>query len=166
MGCHVVAISRSDAKRAEALRFGASEYHIFQPGGELNFEPVKHLLLCGSGGVDYAWSVSSHQLMISYRLTTLRSIIPLMEIHGSIYPLTLEFSPSSIPSFPMIAKGLRVQGSMVASRHSLRGLLQFAAEKQVVPSTMKFPLTCDGVENAMKTLREGRMRYRGVLVRP
>ncbi|KAJ5623808.1 Polyketide synthase enoylreductase [Penicillium lagena] len=58
MGCHVVAISRSDAKRAEALRFGASEYYIFQPGEELNFKPVKHLLLCGNGGVDYASLVS------------------------------------------------------------------------------------------------------------
>jgi len=88
-----------------------------------------------------------------------------MDFHGSIYPLTIEFGPSSIPSLEMIAKGLRVQGTMVASRHTLRSLLRFAEEKKVVPTTMKFPLTRDGVEDAMKTLREGRMRYRGVLVR-
>jgi len=147
MGCHVVAISSSDAKREEAFRFGASEYHIFRSDQEPDLKPVKHLLLCGSGGVNYT------------------SIIPLMDTHGSIYPITIDFAPSSIPSLPMIAKGLRVQGTMVASRRSLRSLFQFAAEKNIVPTTMKFPLTRDGVEDAMNTLREGKMKYRGVLVR-
>ncbi|KAE8388709.1 chaperonin 10-like protein [Aspergillus alliaceus] len=148
MGCHVVVLSSSEKKREEALQFGASEYHVFSSGQEMkDFKPLKHLLLCGSANVDYP------------------SLIPLMDIHGTIYPLTVDFKPSAVPLLYMNGKGIRIQGSLVASRKSLKTLLQFAAEKNIEPTLMKFPLNEAGIEDAMKTLREGKMRYRGVLVR-
>ncbi|KAJ5212370.1 uncharacterized protein N7498_004016 [Penicillium cinerascens] len=148
MGCHVVVFSSSEAKREEAFSFGASEYHVFKAGQKLtDFKPVKHLLLCGSANVDYS------------------SLFPLMDIHGSIYPLTVDFAPSPVPMLTMNTKGARIQGSLVASRHSLRTLVQFAAEKKIVPTTMKFSMDSEGIEEAMQTLRDGKMRYRGVLVR-
>ncbi|KAJ5947741.1 hypothetical protein N7466_000756 [Penicillium verhagenii] len=148
MGCHVVVFSSSESKREEAMSFGASEYHVFRTGEELkDCLPVNHLLLCGSANVDYP------------------SLIPLMDIHGSIYPLTVDFAPSPVPLLFMNVKGIRIQGSLVASRHSLRSLVQFAADKKIVPTTMTFPLNQEGVEEAMQTLRDGNMRYRGVLVR-
>ncbi|KAJ5992378.1 Polyketide synthase enoylreductase [Penicillium sp. IBT 35674x] len=148
MGCHVVVFSSSEAKREEAFSFGASEYHVFRAGQELkDCKPLNHLLLCGSANVDYA------------------SLIPLMDIHGSIYPLTVDFAPSPVPLLYMNVKGIRIQGSLVASRQSLRSLVQFAADKKIVPTSMQFPLTQEGVEEAMETLRQGKMRYRGVLVR-
>lgn len=53
MGCHVVVLSRSEAKRDEAYKFGASEYHVFAPDQELeDFEALDHLLLCGNHEVD------------------------------------------------------------------------------------------------------------------
>lgn len=88
-----------------------------------------------------------------------------MDIHGSIYPLTVDLKPSPVPLLMMNIKGIRIQGSLVASRQSLRSLVRFAAEKKIVPTTMKFPLNREGVEEAMETLRNGKMRYRGVLVR-
>ncbi|KAJ5173571.1 uncharacterized protein N7500_001502 [Penicillium coprophilum] len=148
MGCHVVVLSSSEAKREEAFSFGASEYHVFRKGEEIkDFKPVNHLLLCGSANVDYP------------------SLIPLMDVHGSIYPLTVDFAPSPVPLLFMNIKGIRIQGSLVASRRSLRTLLEFAAAKKITPTSMTFPLTKDGVEAAMQTLRDGKMRYRGVLVR-
>lgn len=148
MGCHVVVLSSSEKKREEALQFGASEYHVFSSGQEMkDFKPLKHLLLCGSANVDYP------------------SLIPLMDIHGTIYPLTVDFKPSAVPLLYMNSKGIRIQGSLVASRKSLKTLLQFAAEKNIEPTLMKFPLNETGIEDAMQTLREGKMRYRGVLVR-
>ncbi|KAJ6005102.1 hypothetical protein N7540_012901 [Penicillium herquei] len=148
MGCHVVVFSSSEAKREEAFSFGASEYHVFQAGQKLeDCKPVKHLLLCGSANVDYP------------------SLIPLMDAMGSIYPLTVDFAPSPVPMLSLNMRGIRVQGSLVASRQSLRSLVQFAADKKIVPTTMKFPLNKEGIEEAMETLRQGRMRYRGVLVR-
>jgi D-arabinose 1-dehydrogenase-like Zn-dependent alcohol dehydrogenase len=88
-----------------------------------------------------------------------------MDIHGTIYPLTVDFKPSAVPLLYMNIKGIRIQGSLVASRKSLKTLLQFAAEKKIEPTLMKFPLNEAGIEDAMQTLREGKMRYRGVLVR-
>ncbi|KAJ5683544.1 hypothetical protein N7462_006709 [Penicillium macrosclerotiorum] len=148
MGCHVVVLSSSEAKRQEAFDFGASEYHVFRSGQPISdFKPVNHLLLCGSANVDYP------------------SLLPLMDIHGSIYPLTVDFAPSPVPLLMMNLKGIRIQGSLVASRRSLRSLMQFAAEKNIVPTSMTFPLSKEGIESAMQTLRNGKMRYRGVLVR-
>ncbi|KAJ5790205.1 uncharacterized protein N7518_007216 [Penicillium psychrosexuale] len=148
MGCHVVVLSSSEAKRKEAFEFGASEYHVFHKGEELkDFKPVNHLLLCGSGSVDYS------------------SLIPIMDVHGSIYPLTVDMVPSPVPLVFMNLKGIRIQGSLVASRRSLRSLLEFVAAKKITPTSMIFPLTTEGIETAMQTLRGGKMRYRGVLVR-
>ncbi|KAJ5591447.1 Polyketide synthase enoylreductase [Penicillium hispanicum] len=148
IGCHVVVLSSSEAKREEAFSFGASEYHVYRSGQELkDFKPVNHLLLCGSASVDY------------------KSLIPLMDIHGSIYPLTVDFKPSLVPLLYMNTKGIRIQGSLVASRRSLRSLMQFAADKKIAPTSMTFPLTHSGLEKALETLRNGKMRYRGVLVR-
>ena len=93
------------------------------------------------------------------------SLIPLMNTHGSIYPLTVAFEPSPVPMLDMVWKGVRIQGSLVASRRSIRNLLDFAARKKIYPSIMTFPLTTAGIEEAMQTLREGKMRYRGVLVK-
>lgn len=55
MGCHVVVLSSSESKRQEAMDYGASEYHVFRSGETPtdSIAPIKHLLLCGSGGVDY-----------------------------------------------------------------------------------------------------------------
>ena len=91
--------------------------------------------------------------------------MPLMAVHGSIYPLTVAFEPAPVPMLGLVWKGVRIQGSLVASRQSIRSLLDFAARKKVYPTIMKFPLTTEGIEEAMQTLREGKMRYRGVLVR-
>jgi D-arabinose 1-dehydrogenase-like Zn-dependent alcohol dehydrogenase len=43
-------------------------------------------------------------------------------------------------------------------------MLQFAASHRIKPIVMSFPLRQNGIEKAMETLREGKMRYRGVLV--
>ena len=164
MGCYVVVLSSSEAKREEALSFGASEYHVFRSGEDIpGLNPVNHLLLCSNVGVDYNSYVTSSPRVEAY--TKNLSLINLMDIHGTIYPLTVDFAPSAVPLLSMNFKGVRIQGSLVASRHSLRTLIGFAAQKQIKPTLMTFPLTKDGVEEAMETLRNGKMRYRGVLVR-
>ncbi|KAF7589225.1 hypothetical protein BBP40_004567 [Aspergillus hancockii] len=148
LGCEVVVLSSSESKRAEAMEYGASEYHVFRSGEPLtDFKPVKHLLLCGSGSVDYP------------------SLIPLMDTNGSIYPLTVAFEPSPVPMLDLLFKGVRIQGSLVASRKAIRTLLDFASRHKIIPTVMKFPLTSEGIEEAMQTLRDGKMRYRGVLVK-
>ena len=56
LGYYVIVLSTSEAKRQEAMEFGASEYHVFRSGGgpPEGFKTIKHLLLCASGDVDYS----------------------------------------------------------------------------------------------------------------
>ncbi|OJJ45131.1 hypothetical protein ASPZODRAFT_134556 [Penicilliopsis zonata CBS 506.65] len=147
-GCHVVVFSSSEAKREEAMGFGAAEYHVFKAGEKIEgLQPVNHLILCGSGGVDYT------------------GLLPLLDTMGSVYPLTVDLKPTSIPLLAYTVRGIRIQGSLVASRQTLRSLMQFVAKHNITPTVMTFSLDEGGIEEAMKTLREGKMRYRGVLVK-
>ncbi|KAJ7083085.1 chaperonin 10-like protein [Mycena belliarum] len=66
---------------------------------------------------------------------------------GTIYPLTMSFGKLDIPIIPM--------GTAVAARSVHRRMLDFAARHRIQPS---------GIEEGMAKLREGKMRYRGVLV--
>lgn len=56
LGYYVIVLSTSEAKRQEAMEFGASEYHVFRSGEgpPEGFKFIKHLLLCASGDVDYS----------------------------------------------------------------------------------------------------------------
>jgi D-arabinose 1-dehydrogenase-like Zn-dependent alcohol dehydrogenase len=87
-----------------------------------------------------------------------------MAVDGALYPLTISFDSPPIPMLPLVTSGLRIQGSAGAPRGQLRKMLQFAVDHDIKPIIMTWPLNGEGVEEAMKTLREGHMRYRGVLV--
>lgn len=87
-----------------------------------------------------------------------------MAADGAIFPLTISFEKLKIPALPLITAGLRIQGSAVAPRGEMRKMLQFAVTHDVRPTIMTWPMNEKGVEEAMRTLREGKMRYRGVLV--
>ncbi|KAL4795167.1 alcohol dehydrogenase [Aspergillus venezuelensis] len=149
MGYHVVVLSSSERKRAEAMEYGASEYHVLNDKETpKDMVPIKHLLLCGSFGVD-----------------DYRKLLPHMDICSTVYPLTVSFEPAQIPTLDLCFRGVSVQGSLVASRQTIRSLLQFCAAKKIYPTIMKYPLTLEGINEAMAALREGKVRYRAVLVR-
>lgn len=65
---------------------------------------------------------------------------------------------------PLIAGELRIQGSLVATRGVQNDMLAFAALHQIRPVVELFPMTSEGIEEAMAKLDRGEMRYRGVLV--
>ena len=88
-----------------------------------------------------------------------------MNTNGVIYPLTVSFGDLKVPLLPMMAKGLRIQGTRVGSRQTVRSLLEFAAQCNITPTIMTFPMTMEGVEASIRELKEGRIRYRAVLVR-
>lgn len=83
---------------------------------------------------------------------------------SKIFPLTVTFGDFSIPQLPMIQSGIRIQGSVVAARNVHRQMLEFSALHGIKPMLNEFPMTEKGIEDAMETLRSGKMRYRGVLI--
>jgi len=83
---------------------------------------------------------------------------------GTLYPLTVSFDESPVPMLALLVNGIRIQGSAGAPRAELRKMLQFVVDHKLEPIIMKWPMTAEGITTALETLREGRMRYRGVLV--
>ncbi|PLB46105.1 GroES-like protein [Aspergillus steynii IBT 23096] len=146
LGYQVVALSGSEKKREEARGFGAEEFHALSGVKEGDVRPLKHLLVCGSGSEDYT------------------KLIPLMDTTGTIYHMAVSFDTTPVPTLPLLSKGVRIQGSFITSRNNLQELLEFAARKKIRPMVVKYPFGVEGIENAMQDLRDGKVRYRAVLV--
>ncbi|KAF1848916.1 GroES-like protein [Cucurbitaria berberidis CBS 394.84] len=146
MGCEVVVFSGSDNKKEEAHKLGASEFVSMKGKKELNIgRKLDALLVCSSVNPD--WSL----------------LLPIMAPNSTIFPLTVAFDNFAIPHLPFIQSGITIQGSIVAARAVHRKMLEFSAFHGIKPIIMEFPMSEQGIEEAMSTLKDGKMRYRGVL---
>jgi D-arabinose 1-dehydrogenase-like Zn-dependent alcohol dehydrogenase len=83
---------------------------------------------------------------------------------STIFPLTVSFNNLSIPSLPLNLAGIRIQGVFISPRHVHNQMLQFSALHGIKPIIQTFPMSVSGIEDALKKLGEGRIRYRAVLV--
>jgi D-arabinose 1-dehydrogenase-like Zn-dependent alcohol dehydrogenase len=147
MGCEVVVFSGTDSKKDEAMKLGATEFYATKGAKELKLEKkIDHLLVTTSFNPD--WNL----------------YLPAMAPEGSIYPLTVTDGDFAIPQMGLIASALTVQGSIVAPREIHKQMLAFAGQHGIKPIIQEFPMNVEGIENAFKTLDDGHMRYRGVLV--
>ena len=147
MGCEVVVFSGTESKKEEATKLGAMEFYATKGVKELKVEKqIDHLLVCTSQQPD--WNL----------------YLPVMAPSGTIYPLSVSNDNLTMPYMPLLSNGLSVQGSLVAARQIHREMLEFAAVHNIKPIIQTFPLSVEGVEKAFKTLEDGDMRYRGVLV--
>lgn len=147
MGCRVVVLSGSDSKKDEALRLGAHEFIATKGKDKLEVSrPLDRLLVTAS--VQPAWDL----------------YLPIMAAGGKIFPLSVSEDDFKIPYMPMLLQGLTIQGTIVASRYIHQRMLEFAAQHKIEPIVEKFPMTVEGIEQAMKKLDDGEMRYRGVLI--
>ncbi|KAJ6521950.1 chaperonin 10-like protein [Mycena vulgaris] len=137
----------SVVKREEALRFGATEFYA--TSGVAKFEacaPLDHLLVTTSFMPDW------------------KPYLSVMKPKSTIYPLTISSGDLVIPILPVVVAGITIQGTVIAARSVHRRMLDFAARHHIAPVVKRFPMTKSGVEEGMARLREGKMRYRGVLV--
>ncbi|RFU75060.1 nadp-dependent alcohol dehydrogenase [Trichoderma arundinaceum] len=148
MGMNVVVLSTNESKKDEALSLGASHFTVTRGKEKIDIGATKLDALLVTASVDIEWD----------------AYIPLLKPQAMIIPLTVHFGNFSIPQYPLIGFGFRVQGTVISSRSELKKMLEFAARNDVRPVTMMFPLNKIGIEDSMRTLSEGKMRYRGVLV--
>ncbi|KAJ7074177.1 chaperonin 10-like protein [Mycena amicta] len=147
MGAEVVVFSSTDDKREEALSLGAKEF--FATKGVEKFEGVKPI---------------DHLLVTTSFIPNWAPFLAVMKPKGAIYPLTVDSSNLVFPMMAVLGMGLTIQGSVVASRSVQNRMLQFAARNSITPLIERFPMTKAGVEDGMQKLREGKVRYRAVLV--
>jgi len=149
LGCEVVALSGTEEKKEEALRLGATHFVATEGGRDLSVpRKINHLLVTTSQMPDWK---------------QYNSILAPM---AQIYPLTItDFETKFEVPFMgfLLVLGRRVIGSSVPPKNVYIEMLEFAALHGIKPIIDPFPLTKQGVEDSMKKLSEGKMRYRGVL---
>ncbi|KAI9823144.1 MAG: hypothetical protein M1832_002587 [Thelocarpon impressellum] len=147
MGCEVVVFSSTESKKAEVEGLGATEIYATKGKTELKLErPINHLIVTTSAQPDW------------------KLYLPTLAPGARIFPLSITMDDFTIPYLPLLLGGIRIQGSIVAARHVLRKMLDFAAFHQIKPIIQTFPLTVEGLEQAFERLEGGQMRYRGVLL--
>ncbi|KAG1744155.1 chaperonin 10-like protein [Suillus paluster] len=147
MGCEVVVFSGTESKKEEAKSLGASEFYATRGSSKLEIgRPIKHLFVTTSQIPD--WNL----------------FFPILAPNATIYPITLSPGNLTVPHIPLLSKGLTIQGSFCASRGVHVKMLRFAAVHGIKPITQEFPLTAEGIDEAMAKLDKGEIRYRAVLV--
>ncbi|KAJ1333958.1 propanol-preferring alcohol dehydrogenase [Microdochium nivale] len=147
MGCHVVVLSGTDSKKDEAMRLGASEFIATKDNKELKVShPLDRLLVTTSAQPNW------------------EQIMPILAPGACIHPLSLSEGNFEIPYMPLLLNGLTVQGSVVAPRHIHKDMLEFAALHQIKPVIEEFPMTEEGVAEAIEKLEKGDVHFRAVLI--
>ncbi|ORY59189.1 chaperonin 10-like protein [Pseudomassariella vexata] len=147
MGCRVVVFSGSEGKREEAMRLGAHEFVAMKGKTELKVErKVDRLLVTTSAQPDW------------------KLLLSVLAPEASIHPLSVDEGDFQFPYMGLVAQGLTVQGSAVAPRGIHKDMLEFAALHQIKPVVEKFPMSEEGIKEAMDKLERGDVRFRAVLV--
>ncbi|EAW08980.1 NAD(P)-dependent alcohol dehydrogenase [Aspergillus clavatus NRRL 1] len=147
MGCEVVVFSGTESKKDEAMKLGAREFYATKGAKELKIgKPLDNLIVTMSTQPDW------------------KLYLDVLAPSAVISPLTVDNEDLKFPYMPLLANGLRIQGSVVAPRQSHRDMLEFAALHNIKPIIMTYPLNEEGIQDCLKTLEEGKMRYRGVLI--
>ncbi|ROV87655.1 hypothetical protein VSDG_09661 [Cytospora chrysosperma] len=147
VGARVVVISGSDSKKEEAMRLGAHEFVATKGVKELKVSrQLDRLLVTTSAQPDW------EQLM------------PIMAPGSTIHPLSVADGNFSIPYMPLLASGITVQGSIVAPRQLHREMLEFAALHNIKAVIQEYPMTEEGIKEAIDRLEAGKVHFKAVLV--
>jgi len=145
MGCEVVVFSSTERKKEEAMSLGSTEFYATKGVSKLEIgKPIKHLLVTASQLPD--WDL----------------FLPVLAPSATIYPITVAHGDFRVPYMPLVRKGLSIQGILCPSRGVHVKMLRFAAVHGIKPITQEFPLTAEGIDEAMAKLDKGEIRYRAV----
>lgn len=147
LGANVAVFSGTDSKKEEATKLGASEFHAVKGKKSLDI----------GAGVDVLLVTTSAQ-------PDWQMYIPVLAPNARIVPLSVSEGDFSFPYMSLILNGYSIVGTIVAPREEHREMIQFAGRHGIKPVIQTFPMTVQGIETAFKTLDEGKMRYRGVLL--
>ncbi|EAU32162.1 conserved hypothetical protein [Aspergillus terreus NIH2624] len=144
----VVAISRKDNKREDALKLGADLYIATDDEADWAKNHARSLDLIVS-------TVSSSKMpLIDY--------MSLLKTDGSFVQLGApEDGALSIPAAALIFKRIKFSGSLIGSPSEIREMLELAAEKKVHPWIEEVPMK--EANKAIQDMDAGKARYRYVL---
>jgi alcohol dehydrogenase (NADP+) len=145
----LVAISRSSAKKADAMAMGADDF--IATGEDKNWSRVHSrsldLIVC---------TVSSPDMPVEKYLHLLKTKGKFVQVGAP------EDKLPQIAAFSLIVKGCSISGSSIGSPSEIEEMLEFAASKGVKPWVEKWSMK--DANRAIVDMESGKARYRYVLV--
>ncbi|KAG0046208.1 hypothetical protein BGZ89_005374 [Linnemannia elongata] len=92
------------------------------------------------------------------------TFVSLLITNGTLINLGIAAKPSmEIPYMPLLFNQLKVVGSLVASRHVVNKMFEFAARHNIKPEIEEYDMTAKGCREGFKRVTEQKARYRVVL---
>ncbi|KAL7267295.1 hypothetical protein RUND412_010124 [Rhizina undulata] len=149
MGCEVVVFSSTETKKEEAMKLGASQFHATRGVKDLASVCNKRL---------------NHLLVTTSQQPNWEQYFQILAPSSTVFPLTISEGDLRTPYLRLVQCGIRIVGSVIASRYVHTLMLDFAGRNKIKPITMEFPMTEAGIEDAFEKLERGQVRYRAVIV--
>lgn len=147
MGAEVLAISRTDSKKKDALALGADSYAATS---------TKDFHVENIGTLDLIINTSSSEKSPMYEF------LLMLKTHGTLVQIGAPEAPIPIPTFLLSFGHKKIAGSLVANPGEIRDMLQLAAEKKIEPWVEKRGM--GEANEAIVDMEDGKARYRYVLV--
>jgi len=144
-GCEVTAFSRSAEKEAEARQFGA--HHFINTSDPSELEKY-------ANSFDYIISTIN-------KLEDLTPYLVALRPKGKMVLVGVVVDPIQFNMFPMLMGEKLVTSGSIGSPATIATMLEFAARHKISPLTENYKFS--EVNEAIAKLREGKIRYRGVL---
>lgn len=144
----VVAISRTSAKKDDALKLGADDFIALAEGEDAT---SKH-----SGTLDLIISTVSGANM------PIQQYLDLLAFNGTL--VQVGAPEEGLPAFnqmPIEFKRLSIMGSLIGSRREIREMLRLAAEKEIRPWVQQRKM--EEANQVLLDFEKGLPRYRYVL---
>ncbi|KXN72072.1 putative mannitol dehydrogenase [Conidiobolus coronatus NRRL 28638] len=146
LGAEVYALSRSEAKRQEALDLGATHYvNTSDPEQVKDLQNKLKFLIVTNNTANAPWD-----LYTSF-----------IKIEGRMILLGIPETPSTISTGAIVRKAISITGSLIGSIHEVQQTLDFAAKHNIKPLINEFPMS--RVNEGIQHVRDGKVRYRVVL---
>lgn len=151
LGAEVWAISRSDAKKEDAIKLGADGF--IATGAKKN------------------WA-EEHEFSFDMIVTTANSnenfdlaqYLSLLDVHGKFVMVGLAPGDGQkISAFDLINNGCFIGASHLGSRKEMLQMLDLAAEKGLKSWSEKIPISAEGCKEGVTRLSKNDVRYRFVL---
>jgi len=144
-GCEVVAFTSSDAKRGDALKFGAHDTVSSRDSAQMQklAGTLDFILVTANVTLDWA------------------AILNTLAPKGRLHVVGAVPEPIPVAAFTLLAGQKTISGSPLGSPATTAKMLAFCARHGIAPTIEKFPLS--RVNEALDHLRAGKARYRIVL---
>ena len=145
MGAHVTVISRSAAKRADALALGA------------------HGLLVSADAETMAAAANTFDLIIDTVPVEhdVQPYLPLLDVDGTLVLVGQVGPVGALNSVPLLMGRRRISGSPIGGIAQTQEMLDFCAEKGVLPDVETIRM--DEINHAFERLLKADVRYRFVI---